>query len=73
MFTTVKNILFIVSLLISLNSFASELTKESVIKFLSEIDSAVNRLDADGVAEESTIEVINGNFLVTKVVAHITM
>ena len=58
MFNTTKNYFFVISLLLSANTFAAELTEEKVKILLSKADLAVSSLDADGVANVLSDNVI---------------
>ena len=58
MFSTFKNYFFVILLLLSANVFAAELTKENVSILLSKADAAVSNLDADGVANVLSDNVI---------------
>ncbi len=58
MFNVFKNYFFVIFLLLSLNAFAAELTKENVNILLSKADLAVSNLDADGVANVLSDNVI---------------
>ena len=58
MFSTFKNYFFVILLLLSANVFAAELTKENVSILLSKADAADSNLDADGVANVLSDNVI---------------
>lgn len=58
MFNTLKNYFLFVFLLLSANVYAAELTNENVNILLSKADVAVSNLDADGVANVLSDNVI---------------